>query len=120
MEKYGGRLILTTDIGDRCISAYTLDGWEELEAKIRKAASMDEDVKAFSRLFISGAEDCYIDRQGRILISQRLRDYASLRREVLITGMTDKIEIWNPETWDEVMGSIDPKSIAKRIAELGI
>ncbi len=120
-ERYGGRLILTGDIVNSCISVYTPEGWEEIEGKLNQAASMDETIKAFRRLFIAGAEDCYIDRQGRILISQRLREYASLTREALIAGVgNNKIEIWNPEKWEEVKASIDPATIARRMAELGI
>ena len=121
IEKHGGRLILTNDLDDKCIVAYTPIGWEELEAKIQRASSMDEGVKAFSRHFFSSAEDCSIDSQGRILLSPRLREYASLTKEALVAGVANnKIEIWNPGLWDQTMASFDPKAITKRIAELGI
>lgn len=121
IEGYEGRLILTNDLLDKCIVAYTPAGWEELEAKIRKASSMDEGVKAFSRHFFSSAEDCLMDSQGRILLSPRLREYAGLTKEALVAGVAHhKIEIWNPVLWEQTMAAIDPRAITKRIAELGI
>lgn len=119
--EHEGRLILTNDLTDKCIVAYTPGGWADLEAKIHKASSMDEGVKAFSRYFFSSAEDCSLDNQGRILIPPRLREYASLNKDVLVTGgPNNKIEIWNPELWEQTMEAFDPRSISKRLAELGI
>ena len=121
IERHAGRLILTNDLLDKCIVAYTPTGWEELEAKIQKASSMDEGVKAFSRHFFSSAEDCTIDSQGRILLSPRLREYAGLTKEALVAGVANhKIEIWNPALWEQTMAAIDPRAITKRISELGI
>lgn len=119
--EHDGRLILTNELTDKCIVAYTPAGWADLEAKIQKASSQDAVVKAFSRYFFSSAEDCALDNQGRILIPPRLREYASLNKEVLITGGPNgKIEIWNPALWEQTMTAFDPKSIAARLAELGI
>lgn len=121
LEFYGGRLILTNDLVDKCIAVYTPKGWEELEAKVQKGPSMNEDVKAFIRLVFSSAEDCTIDTQGRILIPPRLRDYASLIKEVLVTGSpNNKFELWNPGIWEDTVSAVDPRTVAKKIAELGI
>ena len=121
IRDHSGQMILIKDLVDRCIAAYTPEGWEDLKAKIQGVSSMAEDVKAFRRLFFSEAEDCDIDRQGRILIPPRLREYASLNREVLVAGVeNNKIEIWDPSLWEEAVSKYDPKVIAKKMAELGI
>lgn len=114
-------MILTNDLVDKCIVAYTLHSWEEMEVKLRKASSMDKDIKAFSRKFFASAELCSLDNQGRILISQRLRDYASLTREALVAAApNDKIEIWNPSLWEQAVAAIDSEAVGKKMAELGI
>ena len=119
--EHEGKLILTNDLSDKCIVAYTPKGWADLEAKIQKASSMDKVVKAFSRYFFSSAEDCSLDNQGRILIPPRLREYASLSKEVLVTGgPNNKIEIWNPDLFEHTMAAFDSESITTRLAELGI
>lgn len=121
IEFYGGKLILTNDLVAKCIAAYTPKGWEDLEEKVRNVSSMDEDVNAFIRLVFASAEDCTIDTQGRILIPPRLREYASLTKEVLITGSPkNKFELWNPGMWEETVSAVDPKVVARKIAELGI
>ncbi|OGW42204.1 MAG: division/cell wall cluster transcriptional repressor MraZ [Nitrospirae bacterium RBG_16_43_11] len=121
LRSYGGQFILIKDLVDRCIAAYTPDGWDELTAKIQKASSLAEEVKAFRRLMFSEAEDCIIDKQGRILIPPRLREYASLEKDVLVAGVeNNKIEFWNPQIWEEAMSAYDPRDIARKMAELGI
>ncbi len=121
LHSHGGQLILIKDLVDRCIAAYTPDGWEDLTLKIQKASSLAEEVKAFRRLMFSEAEDCIIDRQGRILIPPRLREYASLEKDVLVAGVeNNKIEFWNPVIWEDAMAAYDPRDIAKKMAEMGI
>ncbi len=121
LHSYAGQLILIKDLVDRCIAAYTPDGWEDLTMKIQKASSLAEEVKAFRRLMFSEAEDCVIDKQGRILIPPRLREYASLEKEVLVAGVeNNKIEFWNPQIWEDAMAAYDPRDIAKKMAEMGI
>ncbi|MCC6543365.1 MAG: division/cell wall cluster transcriptional repressor MraZ [Nitrospirae bacterium] len=121
LHSHGGQLILIKDLVDKCISAYTPDGWEDLTLKIQKASSLADEVKAFRRLMFSEAEDCTIDKQGRILIPPRLREYASLEKDVLVAGVeNNKIEFWNPQIWDNAMAAYDPRDIARKMAELGI
>lgn len=121
LHSHGGQLILIKDLVDRCIAAYTPDGWEDLTLKIQKASSLAEEVKAFRRLMFSEAEDCVIDKQGRILIPPRLREYASLEKDVLVAGVeNNKIEFWNPQIWEDAMAAYDPRDIARKMAEMGI
>lgn len=114
--------MLTNHLIKKCIVAYTPRRWKEIEEKIeQQVSSMDEDVEAFSRLFFSSAEDCSLDNQGRILISPRLREHASLTREVLVAGIGgSKIEIWNPALWEQTVTAVDPVAVARKIAGLGI
>ena len=114
-------MILIKDLVDKCISAYTPDGWEDLTLKIQRASSLADEVKAFRRLMFSEAEDCIIDKQGRILIPPRLREYASLEKDVLVAGVeNNKVEYWSPEHWEDAMASYDPRDMAKKMAQLGI
>ncbi|HZX48735.1 MAG TPA: division/cell wall cluster transcriptional repressor MraZ [Nitrospirota bacterium] len=118
---HGGQLILIKDLVDKCISAYTPDGWEDLTMKIQKASSLADEVKAFRRLMFSEAEDCVIDKHGRILIPPRLREYASLEKDVIVAGVeNNKIEFWSKQIWDNAMAAYDPRDIARKMAELGI
>jgi len=97
---YDERLIITTF--DNCLWAYPMAEWQEIENKIAALPQFKSQVKALQRVFVSGAIECPLDKQGRILIPPNLRDYAGLSREVVFVGMTKRIEIWSKQKWEEI------------------
>ena len=98
-EEYRNQLILTNE--ERCLVLYPQDEWKNLMEKLATLPQMKLDVKSFQRFFVSGACECSIDRQGRILIPPILRDYAGLRKDLIFVGIQSKIEIWDKERWNE-------------------
>ena len=74
------------------------------------------------RFFFSGAVECEIDKQGRTLIPPMLRDYASLNRDLVIIGVSTRVEIWSQEKWDNYSEAEDLEAdvLAEKMAELGI
>lgn len=92
-------LIITNDIWDPCLVAFPLDRWLEEERKVQALPDIVREVRTYKRHFISGAQECSIDRQGRILIPPSLREYAQLNREALFVGLGDKFEIWSTDLW---------------------
>ncbi len=117
---YDPRLIVTNF--DQCLWAYPVAEWLELERKVGALPQFLDEVKALQRVFISAATECPIDKQGRILLPPSLRDYAGLDREVVMVGMTKRIEIWSMERWSAVFSEAQEKleSMGERLAELGI
>jgi MraZ protein len=95
------RIILTKSPFDACLHLVPMKGWEEIEAKIAAQPQFDEHVIRLRRLYISAAVECEIDKQGRILVPNALRDYASLSKDVLWAGMVNMVELWSREKWDE-------------------
>ncbi len=85
---------------DSCLVAFPKEEWEILEKKVSKLPQMKREVKAFQRYFISGAIECPIDKQGRIMIPQSLRKYAGLEKEVVLVGLIKKFEIWAKAKWE--------------------
>jgi MraZ protein len=82
----------------KCINIYTLEEWEKLE---KKFDGMEEDDEmAYRRKFYSNAQDCNPDSQGRVLIKQNLRDYAGLKKNVVIAGAGKYAEIWDADEWE--------------------
>lgn len=98
-EGLGARFILTKGL-DHCLFAYPPAEWEALGQKFRDLPFARADVRAFARLFFSGACECECDRQGRILIPAYLREYAGLAREAVILGVAARVEIWAREEWE--------------------
>ena len=83
----------------RCLDVYPMSAWEELEAKLLAKRRFDPRVQQFKDVYVSGAHECAVDGQGRILLPQHLRDYAGIKRDVVFTGQIDMFKIWDRDTW---------------------
>ena len=120
VDKYSESLIVTNF--DRCLVAYPVEEWEQLERKASALPQLKKEVKAFQRFFISGAVECPLDAQGRILIPPTLREFADLGKEVVLVGMLKKMELWSKARWKETFAQSQKKfeDFADVLAELGI
>ncbi len=114
------KLILTNL--DGCIAAYPEKEWEELQGRIEGSGTLKKEAKNFLRFFYSGASECSIDRLGRILIPQSLRNYGAIKKNVVVIGMNRKIEIWAEGAWAEVVkqATSDMERMTDIAAELGL
>lgn len=114
------RLIVTNF--DQCLWAYPVSEWLSLEEKVGKLPQFLEEVKALQRVFISAAVECPLDRQGRILLPTELREYAAIDRDVVVVGMTKRIEFWARERWSVIFDAAQQKldSLGTKLAELGL
>jgi MraZ protein len=114
-ESSGDRLIVTTDTYP-CLLAYPEPEWRTFQQKMQELDEFDEDVIALKRYFLGSAVECPIDRQGRILLTQALREHAGIRGEVVWVGQIEKIEIWAKEKWNELFPSLQEQAKAARRA----
>ena len=71
------------------------------EEKLRALPLTNKDARTFSRFFVAGATTCQLDKQGRILVPQTLRQFAGLDKDVVLTGNLNRIEVWSKEKWSE-------------------
>ena len=120
VDRYSETLIVTNF--DRCLVAFPKEEWEALERKAALLPQLKKEVKSFQRYFISGATECPLDGQGRILIPPTLRDYADLGRDVVLVGLLKKMEIWSKARWQEVFSHSQKtfEETSDVLAELGI
>ncbi len=120
-EGLGEKFILTKGL-DGCLFAYSSEEWTSLENKLKSLPFTDKDVRAFIRFFFSGATECEVDKQGRILIPQNLREYAALEKEIYIIGVSSRVEIWKKAAWEAYNSddNISADKIAEKMALLGI
>lgn len=93
-------LVITRGI-DRCLAIYPMEEWRRLAEQVSALPVTDRRARAFRRLVFANASDAIPDKQGRVLIPPRLRKYASLDGEVVVTGLNTYIEVWNSAAWDE-------------------
>lgn len=120
-EGLGEKFILTKGL-DNCLFAYSSGEWQNLENKLKTLPFTDKDVRAFIRFFFSGAAECEVDKQGRILIPANLREYAGLEKDVYVIGVSSRVEIWDKKKWEDYNGdeNISTEKIAEKMAMLGI
>lgn len=86
---------------DRCLFVYDEEEWKLMYEKMRSLKLTSERARRFTRNMFGPARELTVDKQGRIIIPQNLRDYAGIDKEVVITGVATKIEIWSKEVFDE-------------------
>lgn len=99
-NELGNIFVISKGIGEDCLFVFTLLEWRRLEEKIRKLPLTDKKARRFSRYLIGGASECEIDKQGRVILPQYLREYASLKKDVVLVGLTTRVEIWDIDLWN--------------------
>ena len=99
-EDLGEMFVLTRGL-DQCLFGYPLNEWKIIEEKLKGLPMTKKDARAFTRFFFSGATECEIDKQGRINISSPLLNYAKLEKECVILGVSNRIEIWSQDIWND-------------------
>ena len=86
---------------DECLFVFSENEWRAQESKFKSMSFMKKDARKFNRLFFSGAIECQPDKQWRILVPDYLKNYAALSRDVMIIGVSNRIEIWDIKKWQE-------------------
>lgn len=117
----GKKAVLTRGL-DNCLVLYPLEEWQKVATKLENLPSSASDARAFARIMLAGAVDVELDKLGRILIPDYLKDYAFLKKNVAINGLSNRIEIWEEAKWKEYKEKTEKQigDMAQRLKELGI
>ncbi|WP_129628174.1 division/cell wall cluster transcriptional repressor MraZ [Candidatus Oscillochloris fontis] len=107
---------------DACLQAFPRSIWQQLAQKVSSLSLGSPEARTLRRMLFSNAAEVEIDRQGRILVPQNLREYAGLAEQVVISGMDTYFEIWATDRWRSVMEQLDTSGagIAAQLAAVGI
>ena len=92
------RFFLTRGL-DKCIFMFTDQEWRVQEQKFKNMSFTKQQTRSFNRMFFSGAIDVVPDKQGRFIIPPYLKDYADIKRDTVVIGVSNRIEIWDRKTW---------------------
>ncbi|MDI6606782.1 MAG: division/cell wall cluster transcriptional repressor MraZ, partial [Candidatus Omnitrophota bacterium] len=90
---------------DKCLFMFSEEEWRAQEAKFKAISFTKQEARTFNRLYFSGAVDIVPDKQGRILLPFYLKEFAGIKREIVIVGVSNRIEIWAKEGWEEFYGN---------------
>ncbi|WML38996.1 division/cell wall cluster transcriptional repressor MraZ [Neobacillus sp. OS1-2] len=99
-DELGDMFIITRGL-DQCLFGYPVSEWALIEEKLKGLPLTKKDARAFTRFFFSGATESELDKQGRINIPAPLLQYAKLEKECVILGVSNRIEIWSKQIWEE-------------------
>ena len=118
---YDERLIITTAL-DPCLHAYPVREWEALESALAKRNPMEPGVKTLMRLYVASAQECPLDKLGRVLIPPSLRAHAGLEKDLVWAGMVKVIEVWSVAGWaraqEEARSAADSADVMRVLTEL--
>lgn len=103
---FDGGIVVTKGV-DRCLFAFPPEEWATFKANIKANADLTSKGRQLSRMFFSMAFEAGLDRQGRVLLPTKLSQYAGLDREVTITGVDDRLEIWDTAEWNRYVEGAD-------------
>lgn len=117
----GDKFVITKGL-DGCLFVYSQSEWKLFEDKLRTFPLTNKDARALMRFFLAGAIQAEIDKQGRFLITNKLREFAELEKEIVIIGVLTKIEIWSKEKWLKYSEKENKTAdeIAEKMSNLGI
>jgi len=114
------RVVITLGL-DRCLFVFRFKDWERFTTILGEQLPFtNKEARQFSRFLFSGAVDAVPDKQGRVLIPQYLRDHADLDGEVIIIGTNNRLEVWQPERWQQTLSEVseDAETIAEHFSTI--
>ena len=100
---------------DGCLSLYDKEAWSSLEEKLKSLSFTKQQSRSFNRLLFSGACEVNVDSQGRITVPENLKNFAQIKRDIVIIGVADRIEVWDKDTWTNFYS--DNKKRFEKMAE---
>jgi MraZ protein len=106
LSRAGSEILFITNFvasKKKCLELYPPDEWQRLVGRIKQKGAFDPRVRTFQTFYLGGAHEVQVDRQGRILIPPKLREFAHLDREVTFSAMTDHFQLWDRRVLDKVL-----------------
>ena len=119
-EELGETFVVTKGL-DGCLFVFSDEEWKAFEIKLKSLPLTNKNARQFARFFVAGATPCELDKQGRILLPATLREFAGLEKDVVLTVMLNRIEIWSKEKWNEnnSLDDVAMDEIAEQMTDLG-
>lgn len=120
-EELGQHFIVSRGIG-QCLFVFSEEVWAEFTGKLKNVPITDSKAQVFLRMLFASACECEADKQGRILLPARLREYAGMEKEVVAIGVMSRVELWSKANWDAYneQANEDYEQTLEKLAELGI
>ena len=117
----GDKIIITRGI-EGCLAVYTETEWKIMSDKLGALTISQAEARSFTRMILAGAMEVSLDKLGRILVPDYLKDYAGLKKNVVICGLSNRLEIWDAEKWEtyKIAAEKGVDEIVSKLGGLGI
>ena len=117
-----GKTVIITRGLDRCLFVFSAASWKRLAGKFSELSIGSADTRGFNRFMVAGATDVDVDSAGRVLIPDYLKEFASLKTDVVLAGVNDRIEVWDKKRWESYKADIESKGdqMAAKLGEIGV
>ena len=117
-----GKTVVITRGLDSCLIVYPLKEWRVMSDKLGKLPLSQTEARGFARVMLSGAMAVGVDGLGRVLIPEYLKGYAGLKKNVIICGLYNRLEIWDAQKWNIYEKKMEKgvEDLASKLKELGI
>lgn len=116
----GASTVLTRGL-DHSLFLYPREEWQKIAEKLSTLPAGQADTRGFVRLMLAGAEEVALDALGRILIPEHLKSYAHIHQQVIVTGVYNRLEIWDEAVWSSYKKRMekDADALAEKLGEIG-
>ncbi len=117
-----GRTVIVTRGLDQCLFIFPLSAWKKLVGKFSELSFGSGEARSFNRFMLAGAVEVEVDAAGRILLPEFLKTFAGLASSVVLTGINDRVEIWDQARWDSYKKKMESQGeeLAQRLGEIGV
>ncbi len=120
-KEMGKRVIITPGL-DGCLFVFTPTQWETISEKLGGSSMLQADTRSFNRYMLGGAVEADVDSIGRVLVPDFLKEKAQLKKEVVLIGVQNRVEIWNDALWMEYKAKVEKEanSLAEKLGQIGV
>lgn len=120
-KELGKHVVVTRGL-DNCLFVYPLKEWHLITEKVGRLPLGQADTRSFNRFFLSGAVEVEVDKIGRILVPDFLKEFAKLGTKVVLAGIHDRVEIWDEKKWNDYKERIEGQAdaLAEKLGEIGV
>lgn len=117
-----GRAVVITKETNKCLVLYTEKEWKNIADKLSKLPISSDEARRFVRIKLAGAMSVKLDKIGRILIPDYLKKYADLKKDVIVSGLSNRLEIWDSQNWESYKKESEKEmdNLVSKLKDFGI
>lgn len=117
-----GKSVIITRGFENCLVVYTKEQWKRVMEELNNLSTGRAEARKFTRAILGGAAEVSLDKLGRVLIPDYLKEYAGLKKNVIVCGLSNKLEVWDSGKWETYRkkAELDIDKVAENLPELGI